>query len=142
MIAVNSATASVQLGLPGSLWHTLGGRSLLTYLFQEWFYPPEKRIAKFSSRKTIKKCLPSSRREPRRKMLNKAGLTEPKLAAFDRFRRWAEIAHETKNQTMKKSIALIFVAGTLILAGCCTAPHVTQWEYKVTTAPHLAATDS
>ena len=31
---------------------------------------------------------------------------------------------------MKKSIALIFVASTLFLAGCCTPHHVTQWEYK------------
>ena len=43
---------------------------------------------------------------------------------------------------MKKSIALIFAASTLILAGCCTTPHVTKWEYKVTVAPRLAATDS
>jgi hypothetical protein len=33
---------------------------------------------------------------------------------------------------MKKSIALIFAASTLFLAGCCTTPHVTKWEYKVT----------
>ena len=32
---------------------------------------------------------------------------------------------------MKKSIALIFAASTLFLAGCCTTQHVTQWEYKV-----------
>ncbi|MGO8765819.1 MAG: hypothetical protein ACLQSR_11890 [Limisphaerales bacterium] len=32
---------------------------------------------------------------------------------------------------MKKSIALIFAASTLFLAGCCTTHHVTQWEYKV-----------
>jgi hypothetical protein len=31
---------------------------------------------------------------------------------------------------MKKSIALIFVASTLFLAGCCTTHHVTSWEYK------------
>ena len=31
---------------------------------------------------------------------------------------------------MKKSIALIFAASTLFLAGCCTTHHVTQWEYK------------
>jgi hypothetical protein len=31
---------------------------------------------------------------------------------------------------MKKSITLIFAAGTLVLAGCCTTHHVTQWEYK------------
>ena len=33
---------------------------------------------------------------------------------------------------MKKSIALIFAASTLFLAGCCTMPHATKWEYKVT----------
>jgi hypothetical protein len=43
---------------------------------------------------------------------------------------------------MKKSIALILAAGTLILAGCCTARHVTQWEYKVTVAPRLSGTNS
>jgi hypothetical protein len=37
---------------------------------------------------------------------------------------------------MKKSIALIFVASTLFLAGCCTTPHATKWEYKVAQVPH------
>ena len=32
---------------------------------------------------------------------------------------------------MKKNIALIFAAGTLFLAGCCTTEHTTKWEYKV-----------
>ena len=36
-----------------------------------------------------------------------------------------------KTHTMKKTIALIFAASTLFLAGCCTTPHVTKWEYKV-----------
>jgi hypothetical protein len=31
---------------------------------------------------------------------------------------------------MKKHIALGLLASTLFLAGCCTARHVTQWEYK------------
>jgi hypothetical protein len=31
---------------------------------------------------------------------------------------------------MRKSIALIFVASILFLAGCCTTHHITQWEYK------------
>ena len=31
---------------------------------------------------------------------------------------------------MKKHIALGLVASTLFLAGCCTTPHVTKWEYK------------
>jgi hypothetical protein len=31
---------------------------------------------------------------------------------------------------MKKSIALMFAAGTLFLGGCCTAPHHAKWEYK------------
>ncbi len=34
---------------------------------------------------------------------------------------------------MKKSIALIFAASTLFLAGCCTTHHVTSWEYKTVT---------
>ena len=40
-----------------------------------------------------------------------------------------------KNHSMKKSIALVFAASTLFLAGCCTTPHVTKWEYKVALAP-------
>lgn len=31
---------------------------------------------------------------------------------------------------MKKHIALVFVAGTLFLAGCCTTSRQTQWEYR------------
>ena len=31
---------------------------------------------------------------------------------------------------MKNSIALIFAAGTLLLAGCCTTDHATKWQYK------------
>ena len=31
---------------------------------------------------------------------------------------------------MKKHIALGLVASTLFLAGCCTTPHATKWEYK------------
>ncbi len=31
---------------------------------------------------------------------------------------------------MKKHIALIMAAVTLLLAGCCTTHHVTNWEYK------------
>jgi hypothetical protein len=46
----------------------------------------------------------------------------------------AEIALEY--DTMKKSIALVFVASTLLLAGCCTMPHATKWEYKVEDATH------
>ena len=30
---------------------------------------------------------------------------------------------------MKKTIALIFAASTLFLAGCCTMHHTTKWEY-------------
>ena len=43
---------------------------------------------------------------------------------------------------MKQSIALIFAASTLIMAGCCTTLHLTKWEYKVTVAPRLTATNS
>lgn len=32
---------------------------------------------------------------------------------------------------MKKLIALVITASTLLLVGCCTTPHTTQWEYKV-----------
>ncbi|SPE60074.1 hypothetical protein SBV1_370058 [Verrucomicrobia bacterium] len=41
------------------------------------------------------------------------------------------------NQAMKKSIALVLLAAsTFFLAGCCTTPHVTKWEYKVADLPH------
>ena len=43
---------------------------------------------------------------------------------------------------MKKAIALIFTASILILAGCCTTPHATRWEYKVTVAPPSPSTES
>jgi hypothetical protein len=34
---------------------------------------------------------------------------------------------------MRKSIAFIFAASTLFLAGCCTTQHtIKQWEYMVT----------
>jgi protein involved in sex pheromone biosynthesis len=32
---------------------------------------------------------------------------------------------------MKKTVALILAASTLLLAGCCTTHHVTSWEYKI-----------
>ena len=32
---------------------------------------------------------------------------------------------------MKRCIALVLAASTLYLAGCCTTPHTTMWEYKV-----------
>ena len=41
-----------------------------------------------------------------------------------------------KSHNMKKSIALVFVASTSILAGCCTTPHATKWEYKVANFDH------
>ena len=31
---------------------------------------------------------------------------------------------------MKQSVALLSVACAVLLGGCCTAPHVTKWEYK------------
>jgi hypothetical protein len=31
---------------------------------------------------------------------------------------------------MKKSIALIFAASILVLAGCCTTHHTASWEYQ------------
>ena len=37
---------------------------------------------------------------------------------------------------MKKHVALVITASALILAGCCTTPHATRWEYKVA-SPHL-----
>jgi hypothetical protein len=36
---------------------------------------------------------------------------------------------------MKKCIAVILAAGTVLLAGCCATSHVTKWEYKVAFAP-------
>jgi hypothetical protein len=37
---------------------------------------------------------------------------------------------------MRKCIAVVFAASTLFLAGCCTTPRATRWEYKVA-SPHL-----
>ena len=31
---------------------------------------------------------------------------------------------------MKKSIALLLAASTLVLVGCCTTHQATKWEYK------------
>jgi hypothetical protein len=31
---------------------------------------------------------------------------------------------------MNKTVALVFVAGTLFLAGCCTPYRAKRWEYK------------
>ena len=39
-------------------------------------------------------------------------------------------AHHKQNYIMKKTIALIVAASTLGLSGCCTAHHVSKWEYK------------
>ncbi len=38
---------------------------------------------------------------------------------------------------MKKSIALVFAASTIFLAGCCTTHHITQWEYKTLTGYNI-----
>jgi hypothetical protein len=38
---------------------------------------------------------------------------------------------------MKRTIALIFAASALGLAGCCTTPHVSKWEYKVADLPRV-----
>jgi hypothetical protein len=35
---------------------------------------------------------------------------------------------------MKQTVALVF-AVSLLLAGCCTTPHITKWEYKVASPP-------
>jgi len=42
---------------------------------------------------------------------------------------------------MKKSIALIITASSLILAGCCTTPHQTKWEYKEVEFPSGTASE-
>ncbi len=31
---------------------------------------------------------------------------------------------------MKEHIVIILAGSILLLAGCCTTPHVTKWEYK------------
>ena len=38
---------------------------------------------------------------------------------------------------MKTNLKYLFVvtASSLLLAGCCTAPHATQWEYQVRGIP-------
>ena len=35
---------------------------------------------------------------------------------------------------MRRCVAVVIAAGALCLAGCCTTPHGTKWEYKVTNA--------
>jgi hypothetical protein len=32
---------------------------------------------------------------------------------------------------MKKCVASVLAASALFLAGCCTTPHATRWEYRV-----------
>jgi hypothetical protein len=43
---------------------------------------------------------------------------------------------------MKTNLKQLFLIGasSFWLAGCCATHHVTQWEYKVVTAPELAGT--
>ena len=36
---------------------------------------------------------------------------------------------------MKQSVAVVFAASLLLLAGCCFKPGVTKWEYKVAVPP-------
>jgi hypothetical protein len=36
---------------------------------------------------------------------------------------------------MKKLMVIILAASTVFLAGCCTTPHSSKWEYKVAFAP-------
>jgi hypothetical protein len=45
--------------------------------------------------------------------------------------------NRNQNHIRKNSIALIFAASTLFLAGCCTTLHATKWEYKVAHVPSL-----
>ncbi len=37
---------------------------------------------------------------------------------------------------MTRCVAVVLVAGALFLAGCCTTPHTTRWEYRVAW-PHV-----
>jgi hypothetical protein len=37
---------------------------------------------------------------------------------------------------MRKCVAVVLAASVLFLAGCCTTPCATRWEYKVA-SPHL-----
>ena len=39
-------------------------------------------------------------------------------------------------------MAVIFAASTLLLAGCCSTPPATKWEYKVALVPGLLETDT
>src|ERR1700722_9736978 len=58
-------------------------------------------------------------------------------------RRWLEQVatsghNDIANNSMKKFIALIFTACTVILAGCCTAHHASKWEYMTVVTPNDA----
>ncbi len=39
---------------------------------------------------------------------------------------------------LRQCIALAFAASLLFLAGCCTPPRVTRWEYKVVDRPPIS----
>ena len=39
---------------------------------------------------------------------------------------------------MRKCVTVVIAASALFLAGCCTTPRATKWEYKVA-SPHLSA---
>jgi hypothetical protein len=39
---------------------------------------------------------------------------------------------------MRKCVTVVLAASALFLAGCCTTPRATKWEYKVA-SPHLSA---
>jgi hypothetical protein len=56
------------------------------------------------------------------------GLPEPK--------RWAKFA---KANLMRKFVPVVIAASALFLAGCCTTPHASKWEYKVVSHPWAAA---
>jgi starvation-inducible outer membrane lipoprotein len=50
-------------------------------------------------------------------------------------------SNRNESQIMKKNIALIFAASTLILAGCSTTPHQAKWEYKEIEKPSGTASE-
>jgi hypothetical protein len=40
-------------------------------------------------------------------------------------------ARALKCNIMKNTVMLTLAVSSMLLAGCCTTPHATQWEYKV-----------
>jgi len=64
-----------------------------------------------------------------------AEVTCPRKAGSDR-RRVQRGHHAFSIVILKNSISLIVAVSTFFLSSCCVIPRVTEWEYKVVSAPN------